>query len=148
MNNDDKLELVAPCGLHCGSCGLYKARTDKVLAEEMAQQRGIPVEKLPVCLGCRPHKGRVPLLGGSICVTYDCVVNQRGLKFCYECENFPCLKLAPAADRAQVIPHNSKIYNLLLLQKWGLKSWLQRADELRKQYFQGKKPRGGDELQL
>jgi len=147
MNSDDKLQLVAPCGLYCGSCLLYKARTDRASAEKLAQQRGIPVEKVSVCLGCKAQQGYIPAMGEPICGTYDCVINQRGLKFCYECEGFPCLKLAPCADRAQVIPHNMKIYNLLLLQKLGLESWLQRADELWKQYFQGKKPRGGDEIQ-
>ncbi len=147
MSSDDKLKLVAPCGLYCGGCLLYKACTDKVLAEKIAQRRGVSVEELPVCLGCRPHQGCVPSMGGAVCATYACV-NQRKLEFCYECKNFPCLKLAPAADRAQEIPHNNKIYNLLLLQKWGLENWLKRADELWMQYYRGKKPHGGDELVL
>ena len=148
MNNEDKLLLVAPCGLYCGDCPLYKARTDNTLAEKVAKQQGIPVEQLPVCLGCRAQQGHIPVMGEPICGTYDCVINQNALNFCYECEDFPCLKLAPSADRAQVFPHNSKIYNLLLLQKLGLENWLQKANELWRQYFRSKKPRGGDEIQM
>ena len=148
MNSEDKLQLVAPCGLYCGGCPLYQARTDRALAEKIAQRQGIPVDEVPVCLGCRAQEGHIPVMGEPICGTYECVINQRGLSFCYECEDFPCLRLAPSADRAQEIPHNSKIYNLLLLQKLGLDSWLQRADRLWRQYFRSKKPRGGDEIQM
>jgi len=87
-------------------------------------------------------------MGEPVCPTYQCCVEQKGLEFCYQCQEFPCLKLAPAADKAQVLPHNSKIYNLVLLQKLGIEKWLQKADGLLNQYLKGKKSRGGDELEI
>jgi len=134
---------------------------------------------VPVCLGCRAEEGCVAVVGEPVCATYNCAVNKKALDFCYQCEDFPCLKLAPCADRAQEIPHNSKIYNLLSLQKlglegWlkpcadraqeiphnskiynllslqklGLEGWLKSADSLWGQYFKGKKPRPGDDVQI
>ena len=143
-----KEKLVAPCGLYCGCCYIYKASYDKALAEDIARKRGIKSEKVR-CLGCMEEKGACKMLfNGAVCPTYECAVNQKGLRFCYECEDFPCLKLAPAADRAQEIPHNMKIYNLISIQRTGLEKWLEEAERRWDQYYRGKKPRGGDELQF
>ena len=140
-------ELVAPCGLYCGTCPIYKASSDRALAEKIAQRRGISPEQVN-CHGCQIEKGVIKMLGESVCRTYDCATNKKAVEFCYQCEEFPCLKLAPCADRAQEIPHNMKIYNLVSIQKMGLGKWLERAEEIRGQYFHGKKIRGGDELQI
>ena len=138
-------ELVAPCGLYCGACAVYKASSDRALAEKIAQRRGISPDKVR-CRGCRAEKGIIGMQGTSVCRTYDCAVNQK-VEFCYQCKDFPCLKLAPCADRAQEIPHNMKVYNLVSIRSMGLERWLETAEKAWNQYFRGKKPRGGDELQ-
>ncbi|MGA7677494.1 MAG: DUF3795 domain-containing protein [Dehalococcoidia bacterium] len=140
-------KLVAVCGLYCGACPVLRASGDKALAERIAQARDIPVERVS-CRGCRAEKGRIKLMGEPVCPTYTCCVEQKGLQFCYECADFPCLKLAPCADKAQLLPHNTKVYNLVLLQKLGLEKWLQMAPQLWSQYFRGKKERGGDNLKV
>ena len=149
MASDEERALISPCGLYCGGCALYKARTDEALRQKIAERRGIPVGELPLCAGCRPSKGRVRASGGDpVCSTYACAVDDRGVEFCYECEDFPCLKLAPCADRAQEIPHNTKVYNLILLQKLGIDTWLERYEGLLRQYQRGKKPQSGGDIQL
>jgi hypothetical protein len=140
-------ELTAPCGLYCGACPLYKAQSNRALAEKLASALGLPVEK-SMCTGCRAQKGHIVLLGEQVCETYDCCVNKKGLDFCYQCPDFPCSKLAPCAHRASEIPHNTKIYNLLLIQKEGVENFAKVADNLWRQYFQGKKVRPGGEPQL
>ena len=141
--------LISPCGLYCANCPLYKARTDESLRNKIAERQGIPAEKVLVCAGCRPSNGVVPESGGaSVCDTYACALNDKKIEFCYECEDFPCLKLAPCADRAQEIPHNTKIYNLLWLHKLGIDAWLERYPSLMRQYLRGKKPRAGTDIQL
>ncbi len=137
-------ELASPCGLFCGICPVYRAKEDRALAEKLAPKLGLPVEKVP-CRGCRAQQGKV--LGHSTCPTYQCVTG-RGYEFCYQCADFPCLKLAPAAHRADDLPHNQKIYNLLLIQKAGLENWAQEAQNIQRRYFRGKKNFGGDELKL
>ena len=143
--NDAK--LVAPCGLFCGACPVFKASGDSALAQKLAQTLGIPPEQVN-CLGCRAEKGHIKIMGEPVCPTYQCCIEQRGLQFCYQCEDFPCLKLAPCADKAQTLPHNTKVYTLVLLQKMGVEKWLDRAQQSWRQYFRSKKERGGDELIL
>ena len=149
MANDAERALITPCGLDCGSCPLYMARTDETLRKKIAERQGIPVEKVLVCAGCRPLQGLIPVLGlEAVCDIYACAVDDKKVEFCYECEDFPCLKLAPCADRAQEIPHNTKIYNLIWLQKLGVDAWLEKYPSLMRQYLRGKKPRADGDIQL
>jgi len=149
MASDEERALITPCGLYCGSCPLYLARTDVTLRAKIAERQGIPVEKVLVCAGCRPLRGLIPVLGlEAVCETYACAVDDKKVEFCYECEDFPCLKLAPCADRAQEIPHNTKVYNLILLRKEGIDAWLERYPTLMRQYLRGKKPKAGGDIQL
>ena len=149
MASDEERALISPCGLYCGSCPLYRVGSDETLRKKIAEGQGIPPEKVLVCAGCRPSRGLIPVLGlESVCETYSCAVNDRKVEFCYECEDFPCLKLAPCADRAQEIPHNTKVYNLIWLQKLGVDAWLERYSGLFRQYLRGKKPNAGGDIQL
>ena len=142
----DKAKLTAPCGLYCGACAIYKASDDSALAEKLAQTLGVAPEQIN-CRGCRDEEGIIKFSGDYACPTYHCI-DQRGLQFCYQCQDFPCLKLAPCADKSQTLPHNTKVYNLVLLQKLGMEKWLERAEQLWRQYFRGKKEHGGDDLKV
>jgi len=126
--------LAAPCGIYCGECLAYKAKDNPELVEYLAA-RGLKSEKLP-CPGCRKGQGDCPALG-SDCETYACV-DRRGIDFCHECPVFPCTMLNPAADRANVLPHNIKVYNLCFIKEQGLAKWLENAPVIQKKYFQGK----------
>lgn len=149
MVSDEERALITPCGLYCDNCPLYRAQTDESLRQKIAEGQGIPVEKVLVCAGCRPLQGLIPVLGLDLaCETYTCAANDKKVEFCYECGDLPCLKLAPCADRAQEIPHNIKIYNLIWLQKLGIDAWLERYAGLFRQYMRGKKPRAGGDIQL
>lgn len=139
------MEMVAPCGLFCHVCPVYKAADNPSLRQAVAQRLGIR-EQQATCRGCRPEKGLPPIMGEPICPTYDCAINHKGVEFCHQCPEFPCLKLAPCADKALELPHNTKIYNLVLLQRRGLEEGLEHAEERWRKYYLGKKPRGGDEL--
>ena len=136
--------LAAPCGLYCGACPILRATSDRSLAEKLAPQLGMEVEAVH-CRGCRAEEGK--MMGWPLCQNYECIT-QRGLEFCYECPDFPCLKLAPCADRADVLPHNQKVYNLVLMQKMGLENWIKEAPNILRRYFKGKKDHGGSELKL
>ena len=135
---------VAVCGLYCGICPVYRAPTDRALAKRIASNLGIKAEDV-CCLGCRVEKGNISIIGPPICKTYDCCANEKKLEFCYQCPEFPCLKLVPCADRAQEIPHNTKIYGLLRLKKVGVEGWIKEAGNIRRLYFIGKKKRAGNE---
>ena len=87
-------------------------------------------------------------MGGPVCPTYVCCVETKQLSFCHECDEFPCLKLAPCADKARTLPHNTKVYNLMLLKRVGASRFLELSPDLWRQYFKGSKEQGGDELKV
>ena len=137
--------LTSPCGLYCGGCPLFQARTDATLRKRLAEARGVPEDRLVLCAGCRPLKGKVTVVDSAVCPTYACI-EARGLEFCYECPDFPCLKLAPCADRAADIPHNTKIYNLLLIRRDAVDSFVANYRTRIRQYLRGKKPNAGGDI--
>ena len=134
MNTASDITMVAPCGINCGDCECHKAKDNPSLMDYLVG-RGIKKEVLP-CSGCRSIKGNCPVIAGT-CATYTCVTG-RAIDFCYQCPEFPCEKLNPAADRANVLPHNLKVFNLCCIQQQGLDRWLEKAADIKKRYYQGK----------
>jgi len=128
------ITLVAPCGINCSDCGAHLVKDNPVLIERLLAS-GARKESLP-CAGCREVKGNCPVIG-STCETYICI-EKRGFDFCYECPEFPCAKLNPAVDRANTLPHNTKVFNLCFIQRHGLAKFLEKAPEIKQRYYQGK----------
>ncbi|MFO8019928.1 MAG: DUF3795 domain-containing protein [Promethearchaeia archaeon] len=115
----------APCGIYCKRC---------------------PGKKTYNCKGCRAEEGQIKDF--PVCKTYECVT-KNGYTFCYECEDFPCEKLMPIVNFEIFLPHNSKVYNLCMIQKLGIRKWNEICEEKTKLYYEGKKVKyGGDPLTL
>ncbi|MFX0075579.1 MAG: DUF3795 domain-containing protein [Candidatus Hermodarchaeota archaeon] len=124
MNEDLKI-WHAPCGIYCKRCPGVQAYD---------------------CKGCRSQRGQI--LKFPVCKTYQCVT-EKGHEFCYECSDFPCEKLQTIVNFEIFLPHNSKIYNLLMIQKLGLSKWDEICEEKSDLYYKGKKIQyGGDPLTL
>jgi hypothetical protein len=134
MTLTDRGQLVAPCGIDCGNCALYLSRYDPALMTRLVS-RGIAAERLP-CAGCRSVQGNCPVIGET-CATYVCVA-EKGVGFCFECGEFPCAKLNPAADRAETLPHNLKVFNLCAIRRLGVDAFAAQSAEIEKAYFKGK----------
>jgi hypothetical protein len=134
MTKDDRLVLVAPCGIDCGLCSLNMCKEDPALMERLVS-RGIQREKLP-CAGCRNIAGDCPVIIEK-CETYSCV-RKKGVDFCFECDDFPCSKLCPAAERADVLPHNLKTFNLCTIGRIGVEDFVKNSAHLELLYFKGK----------
>ena len=133
MQTKDDITLVAPCGLHCGSCAVYKVKDDPSLREGLIKKmnwKGAP------CPGCRSIKGKSQFISDT-CATYACVTG-KGLDFCFECGDFPCSKLNPASDLANVLPHNLKIFNLSFIKQHGVAKFLEKDREIKSRYYRGK----------
>ncbi len=124
--------MTAYCGISCGDCECHKAKDDPKLMEYLT---GRGIQNLP-CEGCREVEGKCPVLGG-VCETYQCAADKK-VDFCYECDEFPCSKLNPAADRANLLPHNLKVYNLCYIQRHGLDEFVRHAAEFKGRYYKGK----------
>lgn len=134
----DDINLVGPCGTYCGDCGAYRVKDDPSLREAMIerlQMLGVNWNGIP-CPGCRPIKGKCVLVEGT-CATYTCATEHE-VDFCYECPEFPCAKLHPAADKAEILNHNVKVFNLCCIRYKGLAKYLEMIPEIRQRYFNGK----------
>ncbi len=138
----DCFELTAPCGLDCFNCVFYLAPENpeaKARVEQLAKEHNMPMDVME-CRGCRHHEGRIPLqihmFGDSHrCAAYECA-RSKDHHLCGDCENFPCDSLHPYADKADILPHNIKVYNLCLINKMGLERWAEtKAARVRETYF-------------
>jgi hypothetical protein len=134
MNTNERTSLVAPCGIDCGTCELYLSKDNQQLFAYLVA-KGIPKEKLP-CTGCRDIKGNCPVIG-SKCATYVCV-SEKNVDFCFNCRDFPCSKLNPSADRADVLPHNLKVFNLSTIQRDGVEGFIKISSEIKNKYYKGR----------
>jgi hypothetical protein len=132
----DYRQMTAPCGLDCFNCIGYLANHDPKLFPVIAEALDISLEqaKGAACQGCRKQHGKIPLLPMQ-CNVYPCV-EDKGISFCHECVDFPCDHLHPYADRAAILPHNTKVFNLCLIRKLGLQTWAEtKAKDVKDTYF-------------
>ena len=128
--------MTAPCGIPCFECVVFKAGKDNAVKKRISEGIGMDYDKCE-CNGCRSRNGKgflseknnifpdgkCNLLNeNGFCKIYLCVDSKK-IHNCSECTDFPCEKLQPAADRANRIPHNLKIYHLSLIRKMGLERW-------------------------
>jgi hypothetical protein len=82
-----KKELVAPCGLYCGVCGVYIAHRDDNIKfkERLATFYDVPVEEI-ACEGCL--SGRL-FFYCRVCPIRSCILG-KGIEGCHQCADFPC----------------------------------------------------------
>jgi hypothetical protein len=129
----DYEKMTAPCGLACFDCVVFLANEDKKMRELVSKQFNIPMDKVG-CKGCREVNGNCPVLPMK-CSLYPCA-EKKGVKFCYECSDFPCDILHPYADKASSLPHNTKVFNLCLIKKMGINAWAKnKAKKVKEVYF-------------
>ena len=134
----DYQQMTAPCGLDCFNCPVYLASENNKLRTTISKNLGVSFEQA-MCRGCRNEKGTMAFLGMTEpCNVYKCI-EKKGMSFCHECPDFPCDHLHPYADQASLVPHNTKVFNLCLIKKMGLKSWAEtKAKSVKDTYFNGK----------
>jgi Protein of unknown function (DUF3795) len=135
MKKTQEFTMTAPCGIYCGACEAHLAKDNPALMERMKSSKALKTEMLP-CPGCRTVRGKCLAVDGT-CETYTCVT-EHAVDFCFECPEFPCAKLNPAADLAERLPHNIKVFNLCCIQHQGLAKFAEKAPEIKQRYFRGK----------
>lgn len=135
MNSLTRKELTAPCGLDCFNCEIYEENITEEFKKAFASKLQKDPEDVP-CKGCRQENGCRHL--GKPCETLICV-EERELEFCFECIEFPCVRLQPAKEGADRFPHNFKVFNLCRMKAVGVETWAdEEASLIRRRYFQGK----------
>ncbi|MCP4117523.1 MAG: DUF3795 domain-containing protein [Desulfobacteraceae bacterium] len=129
-------QMTAPCGLDCFNCIVYLANENQKMRSMVSQHLGVPMEQA-VCKGCRNEDEKCAVIPME-CNVYPCT-KKKGIKFFYDCSDFPCDHLHPYADQATNLPHNTKIFNLCLIKKLGLETWAKdKAKSVKDVHFSGK----------
>ncbi|MDQ7781771.1 MAG: DUF3795 domain-containing protein [Desulfomonilaceae bacterium] len=80
-------ELLAPCSLYCGVCGILMAHRDNndKFKERLASFYGVMPEDI-VCKGCLSDQ-RFKFC--ETCSIRSCT-EEKGLEGCHQCDDFPC----------------------------------------------------------
>jgi len=100
------LSLIAPCGMNCGLCRAYLRDRKKCPG-----CNGIDVGKSASCLKCRIK---------------NCEKLQASeLKFCYECNEFPCTRMQQLDKRYRTNYAMSMIENLEQIKNLGMDEFIQ-----------------------
>ncbi len=84
-------DLMAPCGLYCGTCGVYIATRDdnRKLRQLMAKLFGTKPEETE-CLGCMQTDPSAKLFCScKTCEMRECV-KKKEYYSCLQCEDWPC----------------------------------------------------------
>jgi len=110
-----KEELVAPCGMNCAVCSGYLA-----LKHDM-NSKGIG---MPYCEGCRPRDKKCAFLKRRCELLLD-----NKVRFCYECNSFPCERLEGINKRYQTYFRTSLIENLESIKKNGISEFLKKEEK-------------------
>lgn len=108
-------ELVAPCGMNCNVCSAY-----------LAYSSGIPKKrgKINHCQGCRPRNKMCAFL------KRDCDKMRDGkIRFCHECQTFPCENLEKIDSRYRKNYGVSFIDNLKAIEKGGIDDFLRGQEK-------------------
>jgi hypothetical protein len=80
-------DLLAPCALYCGVCGIYMAHRDQnsKFKEILGNFYGVSPEEI-ACNGC---KSELRFKFCENCGIRTCT-SEKGYEGCHECDSFPC----------------------------------------------------------
>lgn len=112
--------MIANCGIYCGSCGIYLATKEnnvmKILEYAVALNQSY---EDTLCNGCRSDRRSAHC--SKICLFNECSKSSE-VNSCGECDKFPCRQLAEFQSK---MPHRIEIVNSLAkLKELGTKKWL------------------------
>ena len=107
-------DLIAPCGINCAVCSAYLARARDV------RSRGV---RMPYCTGWRARDKQCALLKKR-CAR----IREGGIRFCYECPDFPCRQLEGLDRRYRDKYRTSPLANLAEIRDHGAASFIDHED--------------------
>jgi hypothetical protein len=108
-------KLIAPCGMNCSLCIAYQFKENDI------NKRGFHKK---YCPGCTPR--------GENCTHMRdaCELLAKGsIRFCYECESFPCKRLKALDKRYRTKYHMSMIENLNYINEFGMEEFLTKEHD-------------------
>jgi hypothetical protein len=117
-------ELVSPCGLYCGLCGIRYAdkKEDGKLKEKLAAAYHDTPDKI-ACNGCMSAN---PYWYCKSCPVKSCATEKK-YEGCYQCADFPC-------DKIESFPIPEAKKNILrAVPRWrelGTEEWIKEEERL------------------
>lgn len=106
--------LIAPCGMNCALCIAYQGKKNDLNKHGFHRM---------YCDGCLP-RGK-----GCLHMGDKCEKLANGLvRFCYECEDFPCKRLKGLDKRYRTKYHMSMIENLTFIKEQGIDAFLSKEE--------------------
>ena len=107
-------KLVAPCGMNCSVCVSYLAMKNELKNKGFAKK---------YCPGCLPRGKNCTFMASQ------CDLLGKGLlRFCYDCENFPCRRLKNLDKRYSTKYHLSMIENLEFIKEHDIDEFLEKEE--------------------
>jgi hypothetical protein len=84
-------ELMAPCGLYCGTCGIYIATRDnnQKFKAALGSIYGTKPEETE-CFGCMQSDPPRKLYGYCQACKIRACIREKGFYSCHQCEKWPC----------------------------------------------------------
>lgn len=119
MDYEKKVDLIAPCGINCRTCIAYQ------FGEHDFNKRGFHKK---YCDGCIPRGGTCTHMGDS-CELLRKGSKDGGVRFCFECEKFPCKRLKSLDKRYSTKYNTSVINNLNFIKNNGMNAFLEKEDD-------------------
>jgi len=107
-------EPITPCGMNCGLCASYVAMKSDL--KKKGIEKTYRTGCLPRSKNCH-YKKQCDLLGKGL------------LRFCYECEDFPCRRLKTLDKHYRTFYHMSMIENVECIRDNGISRFLAREQE-------------------
>jgi nickel-dependent lactate racemase len=106
-------EMVAPCGMNCGSCLGYMRTVNH-------------------CPGCRAEGEAKPAFCRE-CIVINCeLLRKTESNFCYECPKYPCRRLKNRDKRYKTRYNTSFFSNLDMIKEKGMEHFLAFETERRR----------------
>ena len=106
---------IAPCGMNCSLCVAFQFR------EKDVNKKGFHKK---YCPGCIPRGEHCTHMGDR------CELLGKGhVRFCFECDVFPCARLKTLDRRYRTKYHMSMIENLEFIKEHGIERFLEQEEE-------------------
>lgn len=110
--NSINADLIAPCGMNCSLCRSYQSMNYDLKKQGFSYK---------YCPGCLPRGENCLHMGDQ------CELLANGLvRFCFECQNFPCKRLKALDKRYRTKYHMSMIDNLIFIRDYGMDQFMEK----------------------
>lgn len=116
MKEKEFTDLIAPCGMNCSLCVAH------ISYKHDLNKKGY---NRKYCPGCIPRGKNCTFALAKKC---DLIANGK-IRFCYECDSFPCESLVRLDKRYKTKYNMSMIDNLRLIKEAGVKLFLEKEEQ-------------------